>query len=93
MDALKIYFKLQNYDTSEEAVCSENENNFLPGETRRIFCRDGAIGSYIYLINPGKHKQLLLCEVEVYARVSKRMYFCICWKTIIMFLVITGVTI
>ena len=55
-------------------MCSPIETNFLRGEIRRIFCLEGAVGTYAKIELQGRKKELILCEVEIYEYKPKSEY-------------------
>ena len=77
MDGLRITFQESSrvHDKHEVTTCTPVETNFLPGETRRIICREGTVGRYVRIEVPGFDKSLILCEVEIYEYKPIRMYF------------------
>lgn len=52
--------------TPSAKLCTTTLLTFRKGETKRIYCDDSTTGRYVRITLPGKEKQLVICEVEVY---------------------------
>ena len=76
VDGLQITLQtvMPAFTPNDVTMCSPIETNFLRGETRRIFCLEGAVGHYIKIELKGRKKELILCEVEIYEYKPKRKY-------------------
>lgn len=60
------------YNPVRVSICEFVKRHLYNGETRRISCRPGAVGSIVIIRhNAAKPEELLLCEVEVYGYPGK----------------------
>ena len=76
VDGIQITLQKRMPASSPDDVtmCSPIETNFIRGETRRIFCLEGAVGTYAKIELNGRKKELILCEVEIYEYKLKSKY-------------------